>query len=374
MKKLIPISFTLILVFVLAIFGFGPQGNAASAPKYFAYVANSGGDGTVSAYSINPTTGALSEIKGSPFPAAMAPADIVIHPNTKFAYVINYESQNISVYSINESTGALSPIKGRPFVPNSSFGLVSTAPSGKFIYTANLDGDISIYAVNPTTGGLTPIKGSPFHIQENISDLVFDPTGKVALTINNERNSVVAYSINDKTGILTKNKETALKSSKNSRSINIDPTGKFAFVTGYNSENISVYLINTKTGLLTEIKGSPFQAFRTLDVIFALSGKFVYILSTDGILAFSFNPTTGGLASIKDGGFNFSDSNNPTSLTVDPNNKFLYATNSKKDLTPDSSNAIYAFSINATNGKLTKLKGNPFKSGDKPISIITVKK
>jgi 6-phosphogluconolactonase len=374
MKKHYPICLALILVFNLAIFSFGQQGNAATSHKYFVYVANSGGDGTISAYSFNPSTGVLTEIKGSPFPAEIFSSNLVIHPNKKFVYVINYESQNISVYTINALTGALSPIKGSPFVPVSSFGLINIAPSGKFLYTANSDGNLDIYAVNTTTGVLTPVKSSPFKIPKNISDISLDQTGKLALIAYNKRNSVIAYSVNNKTGILSKMKETPIKSDKNPSSITLDPTGKFALVSNYDSKTISTYSINTITGGLTEIKSSSLRVGEAFQVVFATSEKFVYILSRNNISVYSFNSTTGKLTEIKDGSYDFPDINSITSITIEPNDKFLYATNKKDNLIPNSSNTIYAYSIDPNTGKLTEIKGSPFKAGDKPSSIITVKK
>jgi hypothetical protein len=72
MKKLFPISLTLVLVFILTVFSFGQQSNAAPDSKYYVYVANVN-DSNISAYSIIPRTGALSEIKGSLFPLVSLP-------------------------------------------------------------------------------------------------------------------------------------------------------------------------------------------------------------------------------------------------------------------------------------------------------------
>jgi 6-phosphogluconolactonase len=371
MKKYFSISFIIILLFVT--FAGVQKGNTAQSPKYFAYVANSGGDNNISAYSINPSTGVLTEIKGSPFPADIDPISMAVHPNGKYIYVANHQSYNISAYSINPNIGELTAIKEGPYSTKSPV-LVTILPSGKFLYTTNLDGDVYIFAVNPLTGALTSVKGSPFHIQKKISDMAFVPTGKLALTIDYSRNSVISYSINDKTGRLTKIKETLIKSGKNPSSITIDPTGKFAFISNYDSENLSIYNINIKTGRLTEIKGSPFSIGKAYPVIFTQSGKFVYILSINKIEVYSFNQATGRLRAIKDGCYSFSDNNWISSIAVDPNHKFLYATNSRMDLVPNSFNAIYAYSINPTTGKLTEIIESPFDTGDHPGQIIIVEK
>jgi 6-phosphogluconolactonase len=43
----------------------------------------------VSAFTINPSTGALTEIAGSPFAAGMMPRSVVVDPSGKFAYVVS---------------------------------------------------------------------------------------------------------------------------------------------------------------------------------------------------------------------------------------------------------------------------------------------
>jgi DNA-binding beta-propeller fold protein YncE len=79
----------------------------------FAYVANFGGG--VSGYTINPTTGALTPIAGSPFAAGNGPNIVAVDPSGKFAYVTNFSGNNVSGYTIDPSTGALTAIAGSPF-------------------------------------------------------------------------------------------------------------------------------------------------------------------------------------------------------------------------------------------------------------------
>ncbi|MHB1550209.1 MAG: beta-propeller fold lactonase family protein, partial [Vulcanimicrobiaceae bacterium] len=87
-------------------------------PK-FAYVTNASGVGSVSAYTINAATGALTPVVGSPFAAgssspsgSSSPWGVAVDPTGKFAYVANYDATNISAYTINAATGALTPVAG----------------------------------------------------------------------------------------------------------------------------------------------------------------------------------------------------------------------------------------------------------------------
>ncbi len=88
----------------------------------FAYVANCGrgcvggsGPENVSAYTIDGTTGALTPVAGSPFPAGSGPNSVTVDPTGQFAYVANFVSNNVSAYTIDGTTGALREIPGSPF-------------------------------------------------------------------------------------------------------------------------------------------------------------------------------------------------------------------------------------------------------------------
>jgi 6-phosphogluconolactonase (cycloisomerase 2 family) len=89
----------------------------------FAYVANDGGN--VSAYMINATTGALTEV----LPRAAAgtnPRSITVDSSGRFAYVANFGG-NVSTYTISAITGALTPIAGAPFAAGTgSFSVTTT--------------------------------------------------------------------------------------------------------------------------------------------------------------------------------------------------------------------------------------------------------
>ena len=84
----------------------------ASAGR-FAYAANAG-DGTISSYAIDPTTGALTAI-GVPVATGASPYKIKGSPDGTHLYVVNQDSNDISAYAVNAATGALTPVPGSPF-------------------------------------------------------------------------------------------------------------------------------------------------------------------------------------------------------------------------------------------------------------------
>jgi DNA-binding beta-propeller fold protein YncE len=97
----------------------------------FAYVVNIEEfgllNGGVTGYKIDPTTGALTAIAGSPFAAGETPISVAVDPTGKFAYVANIDSNDVSGFAIDPTTGALTAISGSPFFAGSGSGPVSIA-------------------------------------------------------------------------------------------------------------------------------------------------------------------------------------------------------------------------------------------------------
>ena len=125
----------------------------------FAYVTNSG-DNTVSGYIMDPASGALTPIKGSPFAAGILPTSVAVNPTGKFAYVANLGDNTVSGYTIDPATGALTPIAN--FTAGIRPQSVAVDPSGKFVYVTNSgSGNVSGYTTDPATGTLGLV-GIPF--------------------------------------------------------------------------------------------------------------------------------------------------------------------------------------------------------------------
>ena len=87
----------------------------------FVYVANYGGN-NVSGYTIAPSTGVLTPMTGSPFGTGINPESLTIGPTGQYAYVVNSRhgvspavAGTVSVFAINPSSGVLSEIAGSPF-------------------------------------------------------------------------------------------------------------------------------------------------------------------------------------------------------------------------------------------------------------------
>ena len=126
----------------------------------------------VTAYTIDPSSGSLTQVSGSPFLEPTGGAfsgRVIVDPKGKFLYVYNTFGQvTISGLAIDDSTGALSVSTGSPFaaVQSTLFAAnMAIEPSGKFLYASCSDGTCGIlaFSIDATSGALTPVTGSPFN-------------------------------------------------------------------------------------------------------------------------------------------------------------------------------------------------------------------
>jgi 6-phosphogluconolactonase (cycloisomerase 2 family) len=140
--------------------GDGPSSVVVDPSGRFVYVTNNGFPSfNVSAYSINPLTGALTDVPGSPFSAGNAPISVTVDPLGKFVYVANRSTQNVTPYTINQNTGALTA--GTNVATELNPQAITIDPSGQNVYVANADSNsISGYSVDATSGELTSIGAS----------------------------------------------------------------------------------------------------------------------------------------------------------------------------------------------------------------------
>ena len=127
------------------------------------YAANSQA-GEVTAYAIDPATGALTHLPSAPYSTGGAgPQFVAISPSGRFVVATNTSSDNFSVFGRDVQTGALTLVPGSPFLGGDAPQGVGFSASGRFLYIAAQNDDaVYAYEIDPDTGVPTAIPGSPF--------------------------------------------------------------------------------------------------------------------------------------------------------------------------------------------------------------------
>jgi YD repeat-containing protein len=337
----------------------------AFTPK-FAYVANNG-DNTVSANRIDPITGALSTVPGSPFAVGGSPVSVTSDAACKFAYVANEATNTISRYSIDSATGIMrQSLDKLPGTAGSGPASVAIDSSGRFGYAVNpKTGNILGYSIASIDGSLAPIRSSPFLAHGGPVAVSVDPLGKFAYAVNQNSNDVSIFTIDPIDGGLT-DAVGPVGAGSAPVSVTVDPTGNFVFVANSGSNNVSAYSISNPTnGDLSPISGSPFSTGANPTALAVdVSGNFLYVAnaSANNVSGYSIDPGTGALTALADSPF--TAGTKPSAVTVDVSGKFLYVTNA-------GSNDVTVFSINRGTGSLTEAPMSPFPAGMHPVSIHT---
>jgi hypothetical protein len=146
----------------LADTGMGNERVAIDALAGRLYVVN-GGNHSVSAYAIDRSSGALSELSFSPIALPSGQwASIVVHPSgSPVAVADQYGNQ---VASLRILTTSAEQAVGSPYALGSTGASSSVfTPDGNYYYCGGSSGSfIAGFGVNPSTGVLTPLSGAPY--------------------------------------------------------------------------------------------------------------------------------------------------------------------------------------------------------------------
>jgi len=160
--------------------GGAPDAVVIDSSGQFVLTAN-GGTGDVSVFSIG-SGGTLTQVQGSPFASGTDPSAIVIAPaNTageSYVYVANMGGGSISAYSMNMTSGMLTPVSGSPFAISGSPNGLALDPAAPYIYaTESGQNLVAGFTINASTGGLTAMSGSPFTSAYALSSPIVEPAG-----------------------------------------------------------------------------------------------------------------------------------------------------------------------------------------------------
>jgi 6-phosphogluconolactonase (cycloisomerase 2 family) len=129
--------------------GDSPHSVAVEPSGRFAYVSNS--DGTVTTYSIGPSSGALTQV-GSEAPGDGQGYVVTVDPTGRFVYVGNAASNTITTFSIDPTTGTLTEVGTE--VPHADAYALAVDPSGRFLYASG-GTRVTAYSIDQSTGALT---------------------------------------------------------------------------------------------------------------------------------------------------------------------------------------------------------------------------
>ena len=248
-----------------------------------------------------------------------------------------------------------------PVIIFSLITIISTIPTAVFSQKLEFK---EAYKQGESFGGLT-----------NPTEIAIDIFGKNVYVASSQQNTLAVFSRDATTGDLTfqqilKDDSNGVDGLKSARSIIFSPNRKQVYVAGTSDAAISVFTRDQTTGLLTfleikkDVTGDVGDLGRPNELTITSDGLYLYAATTDGIVAFSRDQTTGALTYIDIFTRGADDINfSPSNITISLEDNYIYASN-------HGDSSVTVFTRNSSNGNLTLLE--TYKNGSFGISNMTL--
>jgi 6-phosphogluconolactonase (cycloisomerase 2 family) len=258
------------------------------------FVANEGSN-SVSAFTINPGTGALTAVVGSPFSTGETGTsdDMSLAATSQYLFAGDVNGDNVTVFSIGAG-GALTEISGSPFSTGTGSdpnGMMVT-PNGQYLIVGLSGTDrIAVFSI-AGSGALSHVSGSPFAPSSSggvtgieimsTSNLLFAPKSNFGQAIVDVFDIAANGSLSQISG-----SPFTTSDASNSNVALLSPDEQYLFVSNQASSEITVFSV-AANGALTQISGSPFAVTGTGTVDPAIMAT-----NYDGTLLYASTPSNG---------------------------------------------------------------------------------
>ena len=341
-------------------------GSVTGATPAYAYV---GTLSTLATYSIDPSTGGLAELGGSPltFPNSFpfgGIRQIATDPSGRALYLLHYTG--VHVFTINRNTGALTEVAGSPFESGVGPNSLAFDASGTHLYVAGetspvapVNTMISAYSIN-SSGALVPLAN--YTVSSGLSTLV--TAGNHLYVAGFYSNSITVFSIGPSGELIQNVPGSPFATDTGPHSIAVDPSGSVLYTAnnGVPTANeptpgsISSFTIDSSTGALTPVPGNPLPIAFAGTISIDPMGKFLFVPETNGVSVYAIDAATGVLSGVA--GSPFLAGTSPGSVSIDPANQIVYVVNG-------GSANVSEFTLGST-GALAPLAGPPAPVGTNP--------
>ncbi len=306
----------------------------------FVFVVN-GGDDAIQAFTINPTTGALTAA-GTAATAEIAPSSIAVDQTGQYVYVANRSSMTVTRYTADPTTGALTAVTGDIPTLNTNGAAIAITPSNKFLYVGGFGsstaGSVAPFSLDATSGALTAL-GLNVASGNWASSLAIDPTGLFLFATAQQEQHLFVFNIAS-TGSLTMTTQTTngpFSTGAGPAAVAVYPlggaSGGYVYTADSVANRIGMFSYDS-TGTLAIVGNGDLNAKAAQPRALAIDplGKFLYVANyLDGTVStFSIDSTTGILtfqAQVDTGNLNKVANPGPIDLKLDPSGQFLYVAN-----------------------------------------------
>ena len=239
-----------------------PPPTTAPHSSRFLYAVNSI-ERTVSGYSINAASGALSPLD-VPMATGDAPIYAAAMQDGKFLYVANGGTSDVSAYRINQTSGVLAPTAPAGTFPEG----IAVDATGKFAYVANwISNDVTSYTITPGTGGLVPASRTSVGAGCAPQELTLDPSSTHLFVSCPGLSAIVEFSIDAATGaLMLMTPVFSTGPAPGPRGVAVDASGAFLY-SAWNSTSRAGAAAIHSDGSLTAVAGTAATGNRPIGVV-----------------------------------------------------------------------------------------------------------
>jgi 6-phosphogluconolactonase (cycloisomerase 2 family) len=279
-----------------------------------------GGNGSVEAYTIDPTTGEITLINREDSGGSI-PAHLAVDPTGSNVVVAHYVGGNFTVLPIRDD-GGVDPVSDT--VQNTGSGpnlerqeaphphAVVFDPAGGFAVTADLGIDtIQVFRLDTTTGQLEQVAEATVAPGAGPRHLAFSPDGNILYVINELDATVTVFPFDSATGQIGAEIQTIstvpedFDGTKSTAEIAVHPSGQFVYgsnrgfpdSTSPVADSIAGYSVDQTTGELTLIGHTTEDMDFPRNFAIDPTGTWVYVCNQQGdsIVQFLIDQATGDL-------------------------------------------------------------------------------
>lgn len=280
----------------------------------FLYAVNEGGDGgAVSAFSIDPSSGALTFLNQQSS-RGEGPCHLSVDWTGRWVLVANYGSGSVALLPLQED-GRLGEAtdfvqhEGSSVDPQRQEGphahSITLDPANRYAFAADLGLDqIRLYRLDPNGGKLLPhdppavaVKGGagPRHF-------AFHPNGRYAYLINELDNTLIAFAYEAAHGLLREIQTVStlppdFQGTSYCADVHVAPSGRFVYGSNRGHDSIVVCAVEEAIGRLTVIDYTPTQGNFPRNFAIDPTGTFLVVANqnSDNLVIFRLDPVSGRL-------------------------------------------------------------------------------
>jgi 6-phosphogluconolactonase len=271
--------------------------------------------GRVSAYAVDPKTGALTFVDTQPTRGTY-PAHLSVHPSGQFLLASNYGTGSFPVYRLgpngsigaetDEARGAGNGTGPRGDRQEGSHAhQIVTDADGKCLFGVDLGAD-RLYAW--TLDGAGKLAPAPVPVASVASGsgprhVVFHPNRKFAFVVDELASTVTVFRYEAARCALVWTQTVSTLppgygGPNSAAEIRLHPNGRFLYVTNRGHDTVAEYIVDGETGVLDAIGWEPTRGDWPRGMNVDPSGTFLYVANqnSDAIVVFRVDASRGTLA------------------------------------------------------------------------------